>query len=378
MGDFDHVFDVEYSAVDLFTNRRAEHEIFERALARHVERVLAGSATLAAARRNVLTFYGIGGIGKTELSRRLERWVLDDLAEPGEWGDPPLYDQDIRTVRVDFHGSGAVDAADIAVRLRAAVAGSARRLAAFDLGFAAWWALAHPGSSLPQVRSPTGSDVRAQMTDTLNDILSDAGLRFGAGPLTVRMGIRLVDAIRSHRLRGATLRECTPLADVIERARWDPSPYVAASLAGLLSWDLAQLPPAQTPLVIAFADAVEYIQGGDRSQERLFNRVVHLTPQVLWVITSRNSLDWDSTDLIGTLPAAGPRVWPGLCLDASDEPRQHLVGDLSRADVVRFLRAASGAGGNPELDDEVIERIRAGAPVPGPVAGLGEGGRHDR
>jgi len=195
VSDFDRVFDAEYSAVDLFTNRCAEHEIFEFALVRHAEEVLAGRARLAdASRRNVLTFYGIGGIGKTELSRRLERWVLGDLASPGEWGEPPPFDQEIRTMRVDFHGSGAVDAADIVMRLRAAAAGSARLLAAFDLGFAAWWALAHPGTSLPQVRSPVGADVRAQITDTLNDIISDIGMRFGVGPLTVRMGIRLVDA----------------------------------------------------------------------------------------------------------------------------------------------------------------------------------------
>lgn len=362
MNDFDRVFDPAYSAVDLFTDRRAEHEVFECSLARHADEVLAGQSTLArASRRNVLTFYGIGGIGKTELSRRLERWVTGNLASPGEWGEPARFDQEIRTVRVDFHGSSAVDAADIVMRLRAAVAGSARPLAAFDLGFAAWWALAHPGTYLPEMRSPLGADVRAQITDTLNDILTDAGARFGVGPLTVRMGIRLVDAIRSHRLRGATLRECAPLTTVIEEAHLNPSPYVAATLAGLLSWDLERLHPAQMPLVIAFADAVEYVQGGDRSQERLFNRIVNLTPQVLWVITSRTSLDWDSTDLTGTLPASGPHVWPGLRLDAADEPRQHLVGDLSEADVRRFLRAASENAGIPALSGEVIERIQEGA-----------------
>ena len=84
VSDFDRVFDPAYSAADLFTDRGAEHEALERALVRHADHVLAGTATLSdAARRNVLTFYGIGGIGKTELSRRLERWVLGEPILPG-------------------------------------------------------------------------------------------------------------------------------------------------------------------------------------------------------------------------------------------------------------------------------------------------------
>lgn len=362
MTDIDRVFEPGYSAVDLFTDRAAEHETFERALARHAENVLGGTATLSvAARRNVLTFYGVAGIGKTELSQRLERWILDEPMVRGEWGEPPQFDQDVRSLRIDFHGSGVVDAADFVLRLRAAVAGSARRLAAFDLGFAAWWALAHPGVPLPQVRSAAGADVRAQMTDTLNDILADVGLRFGAGPLTVRLGVRLVDAIRSRHLRSAALRQCLPLAALIEEARKDASPYVAATLAGLLSWDLAQLHPAQAPLVIAFADALEYVQAADRSQERVFNRIVSLTPQVLWVITSRNPLDWDSSGLIGAFPAAGPRTWPELSPEGAGERRQHMVTELPDADVLRYLRASSGNGGNPDLGAEVIDRIRRGA-----------------
>jgi hypothetical protein len=362
VSNFDHVFDPGYSAPDLFVNRLPESQAFARALFAHAERVFSGNATLGdVARRNVLTFYGVGGIGKTELSRRLEGWLLGELAMPGEWGEPPRFDQDVRSVRVDFHGSGVVDPAEIVLKLRAAAAGSARRMAAFDLGFAAWWSLAHPGMPLPEIHGRAGTDVRAQMTDTLNDILSDAGLRFGIGPLTVRMGVRLIDAIRSRHLRGATLRQCAPLAAVIEEAQRDASPYVAATLAGLLSWDLEQLHPAQAPLLIAFADAVEYIQAADRSQERLFNRIVSLTPQIMWVITVRNSLDWDASDLIGAFPAVGPRTWPGLRQGTNGESRQHRVRDLAEADVTRYLRVASGSSGNPQLGTEVIDRIRSGA-----------------
>lgn len=65
---------------------------------------------------------------------------------------------------------------------------------------------------------------------------------------------------------------------------------MAATLAGLLSWDFERLPDAKKPLLVIFADSVEYVQGGNRQQEKLLNRIVHLTPGFLWVFTSRNSL----------------------------------------------------------------------------------------
>jgi hypothetical protein len=66
--DFDRIFDARYTATDLFTNRVGENAALVNALLSHAERVIDGTAALAGVeRRNVLTFSGIGGIGKTEL-----------------------------------------------------------------------------------------------------------------------------------------------------------------------------------------------------------------------------------------------------------------------------------------------------------------------
>ncbi|MGR6968177.1 tetratricopeptide repeat protein [Streptomyces cynarae] len=336
--------------------------MFEDALLGHISRRSAGQTRLGnQERRHVLCFYGIGGIGKTELSRRLERWAHGELGDTSEWGTPPRMDTDVRTTRVDFHGSSVTDAVEIILRLRAAVACPGHRFPAFDVGLAAWWSFARPGTPLPDLYDHRGFDLRGQISDTLNDVFNDAGASFGLGPLTVRMGIRLFEAVRAQRIRSRALRECAPLAAVVEQARHDPSPYVAATLAGLLSWDLERVPAEERPVVVAFADAFEYIQLDDRSQERVFNRIVHLTPDVLWVVTSRSSLDWASSQLTGLLPATGPRVWPGLQLDARDAADQHLVGDLSDTDVRRYLAASSGADGNPELGEGAMEAIRQGA-----------------
>ncbi|MER7889742.1 hypothetical protein ABTX15_07970 [Micromonospora sp. NPDC094482] len=363
MDDFDTLFDTDGvgPAADLFTDRVAENIAFEGAVLRHLERLVDGKAVLGnPARDNVLVYYGVGGIGKTTLSRRLERWIRGDLPSDEHWGPPPSFDQHLRTVRVDFHGSSLVSPVDILLSLRTAASGARKRFPAFDLGLAAWWAMARPGTPLPDLTSGT-FDVRAQITDTLNELLTEAGMRLGAGPLTVRMGTQLIEAVRTRRIQGTALRDCRPLARIIDEVQVNPSPYVAATLAGLLSWDLERLVVGELPLLVAFVDACEYVQGGSRIQERLLNRIVHLTPGVLWVATSRNSLDWAALRPGGLLPAAGPEVWPGLRLEAEAEPRQHLVGDLSDVDVDRYLAAASGVSGNPVLDEGIRRRIREGA-----------------
>ncbi|WP_327004634.1 hypothetical protein OHA72_58035 [Dactylosporangium sp. NBC_01737] len=358
----DRLFDRRFTAVDLFTDRVPENEAFHDAVLRHLERVVDGTAVLdEPVRRNVLTFYGIGGVGKTELSRRLERWLHGELPPDTDWGAPPALDHPVCTARIDFHGSRVVSAVDVVLSLRAAVAARGRRFPAFDLGLAAWWSLARPGTALPQLKTSTGFDVHGQIMDTLSDAIADAGAQLGLGPLSVRTGIMLVDAIRSRRLSNRMLRDCHALEAIVEAASRDASSEVASYLPGLLSWDLERLVRGSRPLVVAFADAVEYVQGGDREQERLLNRIVHLTPGVLWTVTSRRSLDWADPALFGVLPEVGASVWPGLSLLSTAEPRQHLVGDLADEDVLRYLARASGAGGNPVLGADVTERIRRGA-----------------
>jgi hypothetical protein len=381
--DLDRLFEPEYldSATDLFTNRMREQVAFATALAAHVDRVRAGRAVLAErARRNVLVYYGVGGIGKTELSRRLERWIRGELDDQGEWGPSPEFGGRVETLRIDFHGRAAVDATDIVLTLRTAVAAPRRRFPAFDLALAAWWSVGRPGVPIPQFTGRNGLDISRQIVESVSDAVSDVVLGVGVGSLTLRSGMKIIESIRSRTLRNRALNECEPLRALAEHVRTDPSQEVAATLAGLLSWDLERLPAAERPIVVAFADAVEYIQGGDRVQERLLNRVVHLTPGVLWVVTSRRSLDWYDATVRGALPAVGPDIWPGLLLGGESD--QFLVGNLDDADVDRYLHTASGTGGQPAVDGGDDRPHSCGcawsAPVPGPVDVDRSGGRRQR
>ncbi|WP_433393394.1 hypothetical protein [Micromonospora sp. KLBMP9576] len=357
----DDVFEPGWSALDLFADRVPESTAFSVAVLSHLSNVLDGRAVLRRpVRNNVLTFYGVGGIGKTELSHRLERWLAGEAAGGTDWPEPLRFDHQVRCARLDFHGSHTVDAIGAVLALRSAVAGPGRPFPAFDLGLAAWWSHARPGSPLPEFRNRSGFDVRGQIIDTVGDAVGKAGYGLGAGQLTVRVGLAVINAIRQGRLRDRMLRGCAPLSVIAEEAGRQATPWVAATLAGLLSWDLERLVRPERALVVAFADAVEYVQGGDRTQESLLNRIVHLTPGVLWVMTTRRSLDW-ADSAVPVLRATGAHVWPGLHLRTATEPRQHLVGDLADVDVTRFLEHASGSRGNPELSPDVIRRIRDGA-----------------
>src|SRR5690242_3124531 len=70
----------ELMANDAFTNRTAQWRAVLAALAEHVQRVTAhGFAVddVESPRRNVIVFHGVGGIGKTTLSRKIEASLTD-------------------------------------------------------------------------------------------------------------------------------------------------------------------------------------------------------------------------------------------------------------------------------------------------------------
>jgi len=130
-----------FSAQAGFADRVDEVESFRRAVG-HVLRGPEGGrlspvVEVSAPRTHVLVYYGIGGIGKTTLSRELERRVV----ARGFDGVPERR----AAVRVDVGESGDFDLETFVLRLRAGVGELSPRWAAFDLAFGLWWERAHPG-----------------------------------------------------------------------------------------------------------------------------------------------------------------------------------------------------------------------------------------
>jgi hypothetical protein len=86
------------------------------------------------------------------------------------------------------------------------------------------------------------------------------------------------------------------------------------------------------------------------------NKLIHFLPQVLWVITGHNALDWTEASVAPLLPEASAATWPGLVPGTAAEPRQHLVGNLSDHDSRHVLERARHQVG-VDLTDELIDDI---------------------
>lgn len=355
---------------ELFTDRESESQAFKVALS-NFRREIDSDADAGVARRNVLVFHGLGGIGKTALSERLEGWVKHDLPLESGWGPLPATTVDA-TVRVDLHGStGQMDVVAALLALRRGVATLRPRWPVFDLAFAAYWSAIRPGEALPTYRGR--DDLTDSVVETLGDVLGDlssladvvgggvgSGLavravRKVAGDLRRRRDIRL--ALGAFEGFEAFLMRC-----VDEPSRLEPRLALACEIAGVLAWELSCVNPC--PLLAVFVDTTERLAlDPRRTSEGYLNAFVHQMPNVLFVMTGRDHLDWyDKTQV--ELPYRGARTWPGLVPGEEQEPRQHLVGGLSPQDARKLILRGREQLALPMPDDVVDDLVTASAGLP--------------
>lgn len=350
------VFGRSASARDRFTDRESQAEAFVNSLdALRASLEEAGELLPEEVpRRNVLVFHGIGGMGKSALSQRLERWVLGTLPSDDHWGRRPILD-DVRTVRLDLKStSGAFSVGELLLDIRDAIGGARLPLAPFDLAFTVYWDAAMGGRPLPVSNRGGHFDGAAQAT--VETVLEDIGLTMGVAGLGVRSVMRIAEAVRRRaRLRGS-LATCPELAAFLDDLPTNHSPDDAVQLAWLLGWAFDHGDPSARPTVVVFVDThEELIYDPARRSEALLNQLVFLLPHVLWVVTGRDSVDWTEPSVRALLRYSSPNSWPGLELGAAADPRQHLVGNLSDADCKQVLRRAQ-ADGLP-ISDELVRAI---------------------
>jgi hypothetical protein len=162
---------------------------------------------------------------------------------------------------------------------------------------------------------------------------------------------------RGSMARRHAVQECHRLGALLEA---DTDLDSLSYYPHLLSWDLARLSRTRGGdlHVVVFVDTFEDVSHGERRRvEWLFNRLVWLMPNVLFVISSRNRLDWGDPAADGLFDWTGPVSWPGLVRGATHEPSQHLVGHLSQEDAGRFLSERLRRGGEPAIPGEIRDRI---------------------
>jgi hypothetical protein len=329
---------VALSAQRLFTNREEEVAAFAAKLAA-VRAVRADNPDvnldLRSGRRNVLAFYGQGGIGKTRLSNECQRLFAEPKKPKG-----------IKraAVRVDFSEPSSRDPELYLLALRAGVAGIARSFPAFDTCLALYWARRHPGVSMVEFvrnQSSLGGVVdRDAFASNLRDFIQEF-LLDSAGPVVggaSRAVLLTWERIRQSKVIRNLGRECPYLESCVQEEDLDE---LRLHLPLLLGWDLSRLQRHGDVDIAVFLDAFEHVSHGRRRARRgdiedAIARSIFFLPSALFIVTSRNRLDWGSPRRAPTLEYAGAEDWPGLA-ETGSSGDQHLVGALSLDDCQEHL-----------------------------------------
>ena len=365
--------DRSVEADEAFTNRAAQWETVAAALTAHLQHVASpafDAEDLEAPRTNVLVFHGVGGIGKTTLSRTLEATLADAGRRPSQWGAPGWPADRILPVRIDLARSAGTDFEQIVLTIRAALTRIGRPLPAFDLALRRYWEANHPGEPLEEylrrggLGSRFGQALPQQMQSALADVAQALLLPGTVGSVVGQVTGALIGALRERRQTVRALAGCARLADLLEaEADLDALSFYPH----LLAWELARLPEGKKVVPVVLLDTFEDI--GDRTRrdlERLIQRTVWLMPNAFWVITGRSRLQWADPALQGQLDYTGPAAWPRLApttvpaartSDQTATGGQVLIGDFSPEDCDDYLARRLTRDGQPLIGEPVRQVI---------------------
>ncbi|MGW2748091.1 ATP/GTP-binding protein [Streptomyces sp. NPDC001450] len=366
--------DGSVAAEEAFTNRQAQWQAVVAALSDHLQRVASPSfdvEDLAGPRHNVLVAHGVGGIGKSTFSRKIEASLTHPGGRPTQWAAPAWPIERLLPVRIDLARSSGTDFERVMLSIRLAVAALGRPMPAFDLALRRHWDRNHPGEPLEEYlrrggmlsRFSNAVNLPSQLQSALADVAQALALPGTIGGAIGQLTTALVGALRERRQTVRALADCSRLADILEA---EPDLETLSFASHLLAWDLAQLPGAQRVTPVILFDAFEEV--GDRTHrefEQLLQRIVWLMPNAFFVITGRDRLQWAEDGLQGQLDWTGPAAWPGLAAHLPGArthvgpaaARQILVGDFSPEDCDDHLARRLAANGQPLIGPDLRRAI---------------------
>ncbi|WP_319700999.1 hypothetical protein [Streptomyces sp. ME19-01-6] len=307
------------TAAEAFTNRGLQWDLVAATLAEHLRHIADPAFSVEdfeAPRDNVIVFHGVGGIGKTTFSRKLEATLAGAEHRPAQWGEPAWSSERFLPIRIDLARSAGTDFERLVLTVRLALAELGRPLPAFDIALRRYWEHNHPGEQLEEylrrggLTGRFGQAGQQQMQSALSDVAQALLLPGTVGSAVGQVTGSLVRALRERRQAVRALAGCARLADLLEA---EPDLEAFSFYPHLLSWELARLPADKQVTPVILLDTFEDI--GDRTHrdsERLLQRVVWLMPNAVFVITGRSRLQWADEALQGQLGFTGPAAWPGL------------------------------------------------------------------
>lgn len=328
----------------LFVDRVSESEALRTTLLKHRARVDVNDIDPKAL-RNVLMFFGDGGVGKTELSEQLEGWIMGNPRRVEHWGNAPETSVDAK-VRWELNDShGGLDPLALLTNLRNQLGSIQTAWPAFDLAFGALHRALRPGIELrlrtPKSGSTTFSEVLAGLT---GDVLGEAGVAasggFGAAAFSLlrflRSTVKGMAALKQFPSLEQLIADCESASGSLEETS-----RLAGRVAFMLTLEFEKM-QRDRPMVVVFVDHMERLQvaGQGHLGEATLNRLIARLPYFLFVITGRRSLRWHERST--ELPESGVRTWPLLSTEdpPADEPRQHKIGYLAEPDAQQFLRSS--------------------------------------
>jgi hypothetical protein len=357
------------SAVKLFIDRDHECGAFDEAVGVHHQYLTSTDfdcQDVLAPRRNVQVFYGAGGVGKSSLSRALEYRHGGSERRPRR-GWPDMERMFARPIeaRIDLASESGVDLERILLIIRAAVGRIGHPMHAFDIAFSRYWEHAHPDTSLADFLRGDGALRRVsdaiQLPDQIEQGLAEIAEALGSSSTLVsaasRLARSLIQTTARRRAKKHAVEGCRRLTPLLQA---EPDTESLSYYSHLLSWDLDMLSRrlAGQFHVAVFMDTFEDVaRGPNRNFERLLQRLIWFMPNVLFVISGRNRLDWAQRKSAGEVEWSGPESWPNLTIGATAEPTQHLVGRLSAADSSKFLSLRLKRGDEPVIPDEIRDQI---------------------
>jgi hypothetical protein len=305
--------------------------------------------------RNVIVFYGEGGIGKSTILHEIAR-IYAAFQDSGVPRNRAL-------IKLDMADYSNHNFENILLRLRAGLGQVSNRWPAFDRGLAQFWTRKYPGVPLAQFIAKSSfldaqerRDLAAQLTSVADSLLGGMGLISTAYWLTSTFAKRAASARVTSNLR----RDFEPFRILMEEA--DPEKQLGY-LPILLARDLEQHCQKRGAAALCVLDTFEQVQGlrrGIGSLEDLIHRLVYLMPNVFFTIAGRGEVGWyREGQSIYLTYGAGSR-WDFLAPTARPWA-QYPLERLSTSDADAYLRARLTIGGESAIDEAIRDRIAAGS-----------------
>lgn len=349
-----------------FTDRESESEALRLSLEVH-RRALDEDLIDGEAMNNVLVFWGIGGVGKSALSKCLEDWINGRSDQCGHWGTPPT-GLGVVTARWDMRDKQMLKSPVLFyLKLRRALRDAGVRTAMLDIGIVAL---------ASKFNSSEGTGDRGRGLEALPGIAEQAiAETFPHAPApdetqaVSRAERRLLNLVADQSAFGDAVDAFEDLpATVAQIMAGDADvqhlEHAVAGVGWLLTQDLVRIDGPERPLSVVFLDTFENLELDRQARdEHVINSVISALPLCLFVITGRRRVDWAENR--SDLAVWGSFRWPSLARthDGQDEPRQHLVGLLDEKDARELLEYYLATVGSP-LEEGLEARLAETTQLP--------------